>query len=207
LPRSYELPKVHKDSYPLRMIVSCINSPFFNLATFLKDVIDKSIKKKPLSPILADVIIQDLECNIFKTLTTHILLYYRYIIVDDVIIVAPNDHINKILYSFNSYHEKIKFIVEYGDNSGINFLDIKLLDVKEERVLKYLEKGWGESRWQRIAGFRLGNEMKGGIGRREQNRIMCRLCGGQRETWEHVWEEYRSWKEGEGSWQKARRDG
>ena len=27
------------------MIVSCINSPFFNLASFLKDVIDKGIKK------------------------------------------------------------------------------------------------------------------------------------------------------------------
>ena len=31
--------------------------------------------------------------------------------------------------------------------------------VKEEGVLKYLEKGWGDSRWQRIARFRLGNEM------------------------------------------------
>ena len=29
------------------------------------------------------------------------------------------------------------------------------------------------------------------------------MCGGQRETWEHVWEERRSWKEEEGSWQEA----
>jgi len=36
LPRSYGLIKVHKEGYPLRMIVSCINSPFFNLVTFLK---------------------------------------------------------------------------------------------------------------------------------------------------------------------------
>ena len=78
----------------------------------------------PFSPILADVVIQDLECNIFKILTTHISLYYRY--VDDIIISAPNDHINKILCSFNSYYERMKFTVEYGDNRGINFLDVKL---------------------------------------------------------------------------------
>ena len=33
LPRSYGLPKVHKESNPpLRMIVSCINSPFFQFS-------------------------------------------------------------------------------------------------------------------------------------------------------------------------------
>jgi len=45
LSRSHELSKVHKDDYPLRMIVSCINSPLFNLFTFLKNIIDKSNKK------------------------------------------------------------------------------------------------------------------------------------------------------------------
>jgi len=59
----------------------------------------------PLSPILANLVIQDLKCSIFKTLTIHIPLYYRY----DIIIRAPNNHINIILCSFNSYHERIKF--------------------------------------------------------------------------------------------------
>lgn len=47
------------------------------------------------------------------------------------------------------------------------------------RVLKYLEKGWKESKWQRIARFRLGNDMIEGRYWEEENR-MCRLCGGQR---------------------------
>ena len=42
LPRSYGLPKIHKKGVPLRIIVSCINSPFYNLAGFLKDIIKKS---------------------------------------------------------------------------------------------------------------------------------------------------------------------
>jgi len=172
------LPKIHKKGIPLRIIVSCINSPFYNLAGFLKDIIKKSLNyeknlgyiknsyelvkkinglplpedyrivsldiasmysnipielalgsvlrrwnviekntsipfqefkraisvilnstffkfneefyeqifglpmRSPLSPILADLVIQDLEYNIFKTLTIHIPVYYRY--VDDI---------------------------------------------------------------------------------------------------------------------------
>ena len=41
LPRSYGLSKVHKDGIPLRMI----NSLFYKLAVFLKDIIDKSLNK------------------------------------------------------------------------------------------------------------------------------------------------------------------
>ena len=42
LPRAYGLPKIHKEGHPLRLIVSCINSAFYPLATFLKDIIDKN---------------------------------------------------------------------------------------------------------------------------------------------------------------------
>ena len=79
----------------------------------------------PLSPILADLVIQDLENNIFNTLTTHISFYFRY--VDDIVLAAPINLITNILDSFNSYHERIKFTVDYGDDRGINFLDVKLL--------------------------------------------------------------------------------
>lgn len=33
--------------------------------------------------------------------------------------------------------------------------------VKGEGIPGYLKKGWGESRWQRVAWFRLRNEMRG----------------------------------------------
>jgi len=76
--------------------------------------------------------------------------------------------------------------------------------VKEEGIPGYLGKGWGESRWRRIARFRLGNEIKEGRYWEEERDKLCRLCGNKVETWEHVWEECRSWKEGsEESWQVA----
>ncbi|EZA62948.1 hypothetical protein X777_15541 [Ooceraea biroi] len=43
LPRAYGLPKIHKDGCPLRIIVSCINSPLYALSSFLHDTIHENI--------------------------------------------------------------------------------------------------------------------------------------------------------------------
>jgi len=52
-----------------------------------------------------------------------------------------------------------------------------------------LKKGWAESRWRRIARYRLGEGVKEGkYWMREEERI-CRMCGREEETWKHVWEE------------------
>lgn len=39
----------------------------------------------------------------------------------------------------------------------------------------------------------------------EGREVVCRLCGegGEKETWEHIWEECRSWRDGRESWQEA----
>lgn len=50
-------------------------------------------------------------------------------------------------------------------------------------------------RWRRVARFRLGNEMRERRYWDEEERKVCRLCKRERETWEHVWEKCRSWKE------------
>jgi hypothetical protein len=60
-----------------------------------------------------------------------------------------------------------------------------------------------ESRWRRVARFRLGNEMREGEYWEKEEERSCRLCGSEEETWEHVWERCREWKEGGGSWQEA----
>jgi len=45
LPRCYGLPKVHKPGFPLRIVVSSIGSPLYNIAKYLHDVLNTSIKK------------------------------------------------------------------------------------------------------------------------------------------------------------------
>lgn len=57
----------------------------------------------------------------------------------------------------------------------------------------------GESRWRRVARFSLGNEMKEAHYMEEEEK-KCRLCGGEMESWEHVWEDCREWMEEGGNW-------
>lgn len=65
-----------------------------------------------------------------------------------------------------------------------------------------MKKGWGESRWIRVARFRLRNEMREACYWEKEENRRCRLCEERIESWEHVWEECRNWDERERSWQE-----
>ncbi|XP_071581079.1 uncharacterized protein [Temnothorax nylanderi] len=75
--------------------------------------------------------------------------------------------------------------------------------IKGEGIPGYLKKGWGESRWRRVARFRLGSEMRESRYWEGEEKKKCRMCEYREETWEHVWEKCRRWKAGGGSWQEA----
>jgi len=45
LPRCYGLPKIHKPGHPLRMMVSSIESPLYDVAKFIHGILSGSIKK------------------------------------------------------------------------------------------------------------------------------------------------------------------
>lgn len=49
--------------------------------------------------------------------------------------------------------------------------------VKGEGIPGYLKRGWGESRWQSVARFRLGNEMRGERYWEDERKRVCRVCG------------------------------
>lgn len=78
----------------------------------------------PLSPIIADITLQDLELHVLNTLTFSISFYFRY--VDDIALAAPKDKINELVESFNLYHEKLSFTHELQANNQLNFLDLNI---------------------------------------------------------------------------------
>lgn len=79
----------------------------------------------PLSPILADIVMQDLETSILESLDFQVKFYFRY--VDDIIMCAPKDKTYHIQEKFNSYHERLKFTTEFCINNEINFLDLNIV--------------------------------------------------------------------------------
>ncbi|XP_072759915.1 uncharacterized protein [Anoplolepis gracilipes] len=218
LPRAYGLPKIHKPNCPLRIIVSSINIPLYNIASYLHkimikcfpvshsfiknsfELVDKiknvnldngyklisldvvslfanipielaieSISNRwnfiseeielpmskflmgsnivlnstffmfnnnfyrqiygtpmgsPLSPIIADIVIQDIENKALSILNFSTPFYYRY--VDDIITAIPFDQIDYILNVFNSLHPRLKFTLEVENDNIINFLEIAI---------------------------------------------------------------------------------
>ncbi|XP_071642133.1 uncharacterized protein [Temnothorax longispinosus] len=74
--------------------------------------------------------------------------------------------------------------------------------IRKDGIPEYLKKGWEEARWNRIARFRLGNEIREGLYWGKEEDKKCRICEKKEETWEHVWEECSRWEDWEGeSWQ------
>jgi len=64
----------------------------------------------PLSPVVADLILQRFESSILNDLTYKPTFYHRY--VDDIALSVPFDQLNGLLAKFNSFHRRLKFTME-----------------------------------------------------------------------------------------------
>ena len=64
----------------------------------------------PISPIIADIVMQDLEENCLSNFDFTIPLYFRYF--DDTLILILNKIIEIVTSVFNSYHDRLKFTYE-----------------------------------------------------------------------------------------------
>jgi len=87
----------------------------------------------PLSPIISDIVLQDLEFEALKFLPFEIPIYYRY--VDDILLAAHRSQFNDILTTFNFFHSRLNFSLEYSNNNEINFLDTKI--IIDDRVITF----------------------------------------------------------------------
>ena len=85
----------------------------------------------PLSLIIADIVMQDLE-KMLNSLDFDISFYYRY--VDDIIIAIPSFKVQEVLEKFNSYHHRIQFTCEIG-NHRINFLNTNI--IVDKNIIKF----------------------------------------------------------------------
>ena len=76
----------------------------------------------PISPILVDIVMQDLEHKVIHSLDFHLHTNYRY--VDGTFLIIPHNKIDYVLQKFNSYHPCLKFTHEIESNNSISFLNI-----------------------------------------------------------------------------------
>jgi len=77
----------------------------------------------PLSPVITDIVMQDLEESVLRNFKFTMLFYYRYL--DDLVMAVPTAEIDHVFSAFNSFpnNPKIQFTIEIGHNI-INFTTI-----------------------------------------------------------------------------------
>ena len=92
----------------------------------------------PLSPILADMVMDDLESYCLNSLDFCVPVYYRY--VDDIFAIIPRSKIIAILTIFNSYHERLQFTHEIEYNSTINFLNTTVIRQDNRLITNWYRK-------------------------------------------------------------------
>ncbi|XP_029674258.1 uncharacterized protein LOC115242254 [Formica exsecta] len=85
----------------------------------------------PLSPVIADITLQDLESRMIETLPFKMSFYIRY--VDDVVLSVPSSMLQFTLDAFNSVHPRLQFTLEESIDNRLNFLDVTLI-VKDNTI-------------------------------------------------------------------------
>ncbi|XP_071054425.1 uncharacterized protein [Onthophagus taurus] len=78
-----------------------------------------------LSVNLSGIVLNDLITTQLKTTKIKPILIAKYI--DDLLLILPKNEYPKLLDTFNSYNDRLKFTVEMPDNDKLPFLDIVLV--------------------------------------------------------------------------------
>lgn len=88
----------------------------------------------PLTPIIADIILQDLESRMIETLP----FYVRY--VNDVALSVPSSMLEFTLKAFNSLsvHPKLQFTLEVGIDNRIFLMLLSLLETILSSLIGYM---------------------------------------------------------------------
>jgi len=116
----------------MSIICFILNSTYF---TFNNNIYKQTFGTpmgSPLSPIIANVVLQDLEVKALDIIGLNLPFYHRY--VDDVILAAPSEHTSHILNTFNGINDQLKFTIEYEKNCSLSFLDL-LLKVVDDKII------------------------------------------------------------------------
>ena len=79
-----------------------------------------------LAPVLANIIMTELElCVVDDLISSDRISFYGRYVDDTLLLVKPND-IENVLNSFNSFHPNIQFTVDKFENCTPHFLDLEI---------------------------------------------------------------------------------
>ena len=121
-----------KRQHIISLLRFCLNSYFSFQGRFYQQT-EGAAMGSPISPIVANLFMEDLEVQAIQTSSTPPSLWKR--VVDDTFTIIKKEDRNSFLHHLNSIHQNIKFTSEdIRDDRTMPFLDI-LITPKEDGSL------------------------------------------------------------------------
>lgn len=121
-----------------------LNSTFFTFNGRIYQQTYDTPMGSPLSPIIADIVLQDLEERAMARLTFTPPFYVRYV---DVALAVPSCFLEHTLNVFNSFHSRIQFTMEIGDDNKFNFLDVIIILNNNRLIFDWFHKSTFSGRY------------------------------------------------------------
>ena len=81
-----------------------------------------------LALVLENIILTEFEKVAVTALMKSGIFKFYCIYVDDTLVLVKEDHIDKILNAFNSFHNNYRFTVDKFENKDVHFLNLKNYD-------------------------------------------------------------------------------
>ena len=123
-----------------KLILDCCTKTTFSFNDKLYDQIDGVCMGSALGPVLANIIMTELEKLILPKLFEDgvVKFYARY--VDDTIVMIKEDKVDSVLQQFNKFDRNLKFTVDTFEDGHVHFLDLTI-DTNSRDTLNLLTPG------------------------------------------------------------------
>ncbi|XP_058456432.1 uncharacterized protein LOC131433843 [Malaya genurostris] len=116
----------------LEIVEFCINSSYFRFRDKYYQQTFGTAMGSPLSPILAELVIENLINTVKKDLTFNTPILKKY--VDDFILALPKSEVQNTLQKFNSYNPHIQFTLEEESDNKLPFLDTLVIRQNNQTI-------------------------------------------------------------------------
>ena len=117
-----------------KLIIGSCTKTVFSFNNKIYKQIDGALMGSLLGPVLANIIMTELEKIIVKDLVNKSLIkvYMRY--VDDTLLLVKEKDIKLIHERLNSFDKNIKFTIDNFSDGNVHFLDIQMTKIIQASI-------------------------------------------------------------------------
>ena len=106
-----------------QLLSFCLTSTAFQYRGQHNKQLDGVAMGSPVSPIIPNIFMEDLEDKTFATYDATPRVWYRF--VDDVISVVKKHNVRGLLLHLNKQHGRIQFTMKMENSGSLHFMDLK----------------------------------------------------------------------------------